>query len=102
MEWDVIDDKICCLIFIKNHIINNQHVGTSVHEVINLGIEKDEGSIKMKMSNIAYYCKSKGIKTNSKISPLDNNSIQAQEQFELVKDFSLIEIFKELHRIKKN
>jgi hypothetical protein len=94
MNWDPIDDRISALVFIKNHILNNGRVNDSVDEAISFGVQAEELSIRMKFSNIAYHCKSLGINLLSKIKPLENNSIQQQEQFIQVKDFNLIGIYK--------
>jgi hypothetical protein len=76
-------------------------VNDSVNEAISFGVQADELSIRMKFSNIAHHCKSLGINLLTKIKPLENNSIQQQEQFIQVKDFDLIDIYKELHKIKR-
>ena len=100
MKWQAIEDKICCLIFIKNHVNNNFSIHISVQEAIDYGVEKAEGSIKMKFSNISQICFESGVKLLTTISRLYNYSEQCFEEFRDVRNFTQLQIMEELHKIK--
>jgi hypothetical protein len=101
MNWNKTEDRICSLVFIKNHILNNKTLQESVAEVLSFGVDKSDGSITMKFNNIAHHCEVEGIEIRTRISLLENNSKQSREQFEQVRNFSLEEINNELQKFIK-
>ncbi len=100
MKWYAIEDKICCLVFIKNHVLNESILLESIKEAQHYGVDKKESSIRMKFSNIATLCDEYGIKISNNIKRLEHYSIQNQQEFESVLDFSFGDIVLELNRIK--
>ncbi|MCD4827477.1 MAG: hypothetical protein K8Q99_06860 [Acholeplasmataceae bacterium] len=100
MRWKEIEDKTCCLIFIKNHVLNELDLSASIQEAKFYGVDKTEGSIRMKFNNIASLCDQYGIKVTNRISRLANYSRQNHQEFKAVKDFSVIEIASELNQTK--
>lgn len=82
MKWQPFEDRICCVIFIKNHVLSEFSVDTSVKEAIKKGFNKAEGSIKMKFSNIASLCDDYGVKVLTKMGRLANYSVQNKAEFE--------------------
>lgn len=100
MRWKAIEDKVCYMLFIKNHVLNELNLSTSIQEALYFGVDKTEGSIKMKFNNIASLCDEYGIKTSSKVKRLSNYSRQNHEEFQSVKDFSVKDILNELNKIK--
>lgn len=82
MKWQPFEDRICCAIFIKNHVLSQFSVDTSIKEAIKNGVDKAEGSIKMKFSNIASLCDDYGIKVSTKMGRLANYSVQNKVEFE--------------------
>jgi len=100
MRWEANEDKVCCLIYIKNHVLNKSKLSTSIQEAEFFGVDKTEGSIMMKFNNIASLCDDYGIKTSATINRLAHYSRQNQAMFESVKDFSLTEILAELNKCR--
>ncbi len=84
MKWQPNEDRICSAIFIINHVLREFSVDTSVKEAIKNGVNKTEGSIKMKFSNIASICDDLGIKVLTKMGRLANYSKQNRDEFENV------------------
>ena len=100
MIWEPVEDKICCLVFIKNHVIGDTDVSKSIEEAIYYGVNKKASSIRMKFSNIATLTDEYNIKSSQKIKRLSNYSRQNRAQFNLTKDLSLSDILIELSKIK--
>jgi hypothetical protein len=100
MKWDAFEDKICCLVFLKNHTFRDLDISESVQEARSIGVDKTQGSIKMKFSNIAAICDEYGIRVSRRIKKLDHYSIQNYNEFIKVKDYSLEKIIKELDDLK--
>lgn len=82
MRWQSFEDKICCAIFIKNHVISSMSIELSIKEAIKKGVDKAEGSIKMKFSDIAAICDNLGIKVSTKMGRLTNYSKQNYLEFQ--------------------
>ena len=82
MRWLEREDTICCVIFIANHVYSNLSIDASIKEVIKHGVNKKEGSIKMKFSNIAALCDEYGLTVQTKMGRLVNYSVQNRIAFE--------------------
>jgi hypothetical protein len=100
MRWEAIEDKICCLLFFKNHVLNESNLSKSIQEAKYFGVDKTEGSIQMKFNNIASLCDEFGIKTSNRVNRLEHYSRQNHKEFVAIKDLSFIEIMSELNKIK--
>ncbi|AUD62126.1 hypothetical protein BK010_00365 [Tenericutes bacterium MO-XQ] len=101
MRWKTNEDKICSLVFIKNHVLNELDLSISIQEAQHFGVDKTEGSIRMKFNNIASLCDEYGIKTSNRVGRLEHYSRQNHEEFISIKDFSFIEIMEELNKAKQ-
>lgn len=100
MRWEPIEDRICCLIFMKNHVMGDNEVSKSIDEAIYYGVKKPEGSVRMKLANIATLTDKYQINSSQKIKRLANYSRQNHDQFIMVTKMSLPDILIELSRIK--
>jgi hypothetical protein len=89
-------------VFLKNHSLNQCKIPSSIKEAQFYGVNKDEGSIRMKFQNIAQLCNEESVTIKSKTSSLGNNSKQVIIEFNNVKNFSYEQILLELFNIKKN
>lgn len=76
--WSEADDKYCCDEFVRKYIIEKDFTSGSIL-VHNLALklrDLDEGSIRMKISNIVYIVNFLKIKHTCDITPLSNFSDQ--------------------------
>jgi molecular chaperone GrpE (heat shock protein) len=100
MKWEVIEDRVCCLIFLKNHHFNRSNMSISKKEALFYGVNKNESSIRMKFQNCASLCIENEIKLTKTHKELDNVSKQLIQEFNKVKDYTFEKILQELHNIK--
>ena len=78
MRWSYNEDKYCCDEFVRKYIIEKDYTSSSIF-AYNLSLKLkglDEGSIKMKISNIVYITNFLKINHTCDIAPLCNYSDQ--------------------------
>jgi hypothetical protein len=102
MKWRTIEDQICSLVFLKNHILKDTDINTSVDEALQYGVDKTEGSIKMKFGNIAAICDELDITVRTRMGRLSSYSRQLYKEFHDVMNYSLPQIDVELEESNKN
>jgi hypothetical protein len=85
MRWSIFEDTQCSIIFIVNYVYKSKKfkkISESIQEAVQAGVDKSEGSIKMKFSNIAALCDEYGLNVQIKIGRLTNYSRQNIIAFE--------------------
>jgi hypothetical protein len=84
MRWQSFEDRTCCAIFVKNHVFAAKSLVESIQEATKNGVDKSEGSIRMKFGNIATLCDVYGITVLTKMGRLSNYSKQSLIEFESI------------------